>query len=478
MLRHRSELLSASAVEQIHQTSIRLLAQVGVVCPHEDALAIFEKHGVRVDGNRVYLSEDEVMACIGAAPRQFTIHARNPARDTLIGGSEAAFAPGYGAPFLVDPKVGKRLPTMADYHQLAKLAHMLPNQDISGHLLVQPGDLPADTAYLHMLQAHMVHSDKPFLGSADGSSGAHHTLQMASIVFDRDVRDWPVTIALINSLSPLGFGSHMLGALIEYARWRQPVVVAAMAMAGLTGPVTLAGVLATQNAELLTGITLAQLVAPGTPVLYGTMSSNVDLRTGALAIGSPELSLMIAAHAQLARFYGLPSRGGGALTDASSPDAQAGFESMFSLLTALSSDIDLIIHAAGILSSFMAFSYEKLVLDDEMCGMVRRFRRGMTVDEETLAYEVIVKVGPGGNFLLEDDTLERCRTEHWHPAFSDRSGLEAWMADGRRDALARANSRWRQLLEAHEDPPLDATTLRQLQAFVDEHANPGSTLVG
>ncbi len=122
----------------------------------------------------------------------------------------------------------------------------------------------------------------------------------------------------------------------------------------------------------------------------------------------------------------------------------------------------------------MAFSYEKFVLDDEMCGMVRRFRRGMTVDEETLAYKVIVKVGPGGNFLLEDDTLKRCRTEHWHPAISDRGGLEAWMADGRRDALARANSRWRQLLEAHEDPPLDATALRQLQAFVDEHSAPSA----
>jgi trimethylamine--corrinoid protein Co-methyltransferase len=470
MLRHRYDLLSASAIEQIHQTSVRLLDQVGVVCPHEDALAIFEKHGVRVDGNRVCLSEDQVMTCVGTVPRQFTVHARNPDRDTLIGGVGPVFAPAYGAPFLVDAKVGKRPATMADYQQLAKLAHMLPNQNVSGHLLVQPGDLPADTAYLRMLQAHMVHSDKPFLGSADGSSAARHTMQMASIVFERDVRDWPVTLALINSQSPLGFGRQMLGALIEYAHWRQPVIVAAMAMAGMTGPGTLAGVLAMQNAELLTGITLAQLVAPGTPVLYGTMSSTVDMRTGALVIGSPELSLLIAAHAQLARFYGLPSRGGGALTDASSPDAQAGFESMFSLLTAVNSDIDLIIHAAGILGSFLAFSYEKLVLDDEMCGMVRRFRRGIIVDGETLAYDVIAKVGPGGNFLSEDDTLDRCRTEYWHPAFGDRGGVEAWMADGRRDALARASDRCQRLLEAHEDPPLDPTTLRRLAAFVAEHA--------
>jgi trimethylamine--corrinoid protein Co-methyltransferase len=194
------------------------------------------------------------------------------------------------------------------------------------------------------------------------------------------------------------------------------------------------------------------------------------MKTGALAIGGPELAMVVVATAQIARHYGLPSRSGGALTDANSPDAQAGFESMLGLLTTVNSGVDFVLHAAGILSSYLAFSYEKFVLDDEMCGMVRRLRRGIAVTPETLAYDVIAEVGPGGNFLIEPQTLERCRSEFWMPAVSDRYGLEAWMEGGRQDAAARARQRWQQLLAEHQDPPLDATTARQLQAFVAERS--------
>ena len=246
------------------------------------------------------------------------------------------------------------------------------------------------------------------------------------------------------------------------------MIIAALAMAGSTGPITLAGVLAMQNAELLAGIILAQLVSPGTPVVFGSTSTSIDLRSGSLAIGSPELCLLIVAHAQLARYYQLPSRSGGALTDACSADAQAGSESMFSLLTTAMSGVDLVLHAAGILGSYLAISFEKCVLDDEMCGMVRRFRRGIAVAPDTLAYDVIASVGPGGDYLAEPHTVERCRSEFWSPAVSSRQGLEAWMAGGRQDAVARARSRWQTLLAEHQDPPLDETIARQLQTFVTQ----------
>jgi trimethylamine--corrinoid protein Co-methyltransferase len=468
-----SELLSTEDVKQIHQTSMRLLADVGVEFPHEDVLGAFRKHGVRTDGSRVYLSEEQVMRALGTVPAQFAIHARNPDRSVTVGDGEPVFAPGYGAPFLVHAQVGKREPSMEDYDALAQLAHALPNQDLSGHLMVQPGDVPAHTAYLHMLHAHMVHSDKPFIGSTEGKAGAQHTMEMASILFGEAVWDRPVTIGLVNSLSPLGYSVEMLEALMEYARWRQPIMIAALVMAGSTGPVTLAGVLAMQNAELLAGIALAQLMSPGTPIVYGSTSTNIDMKSGALAIGSPELSLLTVAHTQMARHYGLPSRSGGALTDASYPDAQAGYESMLSLMTAANSGADFVLHAGGILSSYLAFSYEKFVLDDEMCGMVRRLRRGITVMPETLAYEVTAGVGPNGNFLTETHTLKRCRTEFWQPSVSDRSGLEAWMTEGRPDAVARARQRWQRLLAEHEDPPLDETTSRQLASFVEKHTTLG-----
>ncbi|HEY72631.1 MAG: hypothetical protein DRJ03_25855 [Chloroflexi bacterium] len=315
-----------------------------------------------------------------------------------------------------------------------------------------------------------MHSDKPFIGSSERAVGAYHTMEMASILFGEDrVKEQPVTIGLINSFSPLGYSGEMLQALMEYARWRQPVIIAALAMAGSTGPITLAGVLAMQTAELLAGIALTQLISPGAPAIFGSTSTNIDMRSGALAIGAPELSLMIAAHAQLARHYGLPSRSGGALTDASYPDAQAGFESMLALLTTINSGVDFVLHAGGILSSYLAFSYEKFVLDDEMCGMVRRLQRGIEVTPETLAYDVITQVGSGGNYLAEMHTVKRCRTEFWQPAICDRSGVEAWMAGGRQDAVARARQRWQKLLEEHEDPSLDEATARQLQEFVEEN---------
>ncbi|MGD8465724.1 MAG: trimethylamine methyltransferase family protein [Anaerolineae bacterium] len=463
------EILTAEEIEQIHQASMRLLEKVGVEFPYDGALDIFQKHGVKTEGTRVYLTEDQLMKALETVPSQFTIHARNPERSVTVGGGRPVFVPGYGAPFLVDAEVGKREPTMEDYHNLVKIAQALPNQDMSGHLIVEPSGVAAGTAHVRMLHAHFVHSDKPFIGSAAGKKGAQDTMAMARILFGGDLGDKAVTISLINSLSPLGYSTEMLEALIEFAKVRQPVVIAALMMAGSTGPVTLAGVLASQTAELLAGVALTQLISPAAPVVFGSTSTNIDMKSGALAIGSPELSQLISAHGQLARYYKLPSRSGGALTDASYPDAQAGFESMLSLQTTVNSGIDFILHAGGILSSYLAFSYEKLVLDDEMCGMVRWLKQGIVVEPDTLAYDVIANVGPGGNYLMEMHTVKRCRKEFWTPAVCDRGGLEAWMQGGRQDAVARARKRWQKLVAEHEDPALDETIARQLEDFVKEH---------
>ena len=470
------EILSTEQIQQIHDTSMKLLAEVGVQFPYEPALAAFQKHGVKTDGQRVYLSEDQVMNALDSVPGQFTIHARNPEHDVVVGGGRPVFAPGYGAPFLVDATpsegsvLGKRAPTMEDYVNLVKIAHALPNQDMSGHLIVEPDVADADTVHVRMLEAHMVHSDKAFIGSAAGKRGALDTFEMARILFGGDL-DRPVTICLVNSLTPLGYSTEMLEALVEYGRAGQPMVIAALAMAGSTAPITLAGTLATQTAELLAGITLTQLINPGTPVVFGSTSTNIDMKSGALAIGSPELSQMILAHAQLARHYGLPSRSGGALTDASYPDAQAGFESMLSLLTTVNAGVDFVLHAGGILSSYLAFSYEKLVLDDEMCGMVRRLKQGIDVGADTLAYDIIANVGPGGNYLMEMHTVKRCRKEFWTPQLCDRGGLEAWMQAGMPTAVDRARERWQALLAGHEDPALDGTIRKQIEAYVEAQAS-------
>jgi trimethylamine--corrinoid protein Co-methyltransferase len=468
MYRPKCEYLSSNDVQAIHNTSMRILAEVGIRIPEDSALATFKKHGFKIDGQKVYFREDQVMDAVKKAPSQFTIHARNPARDVCIGDGEPVFAPGYGPPFLVDPEKGQLFPTMEDFRKLVKLAHMLPNQDLSGHLMVQPHDVPGSIAHLHMLHAAMLHSDKPFIGSSNGTGGSQQTLEMIHILFGEDP-EFPVTVGIINPLSPLSYASDMIEALMTYARAGQPVVISTLIMAGSTGPITLAGVLAQQNAEILAGVVLAQLGRPGTPVLYGSTSTNIDMRSGALAIGSPELSACISAHAQLARFYELPSRSGGSLTDSASTDAQAGFESMFSLLTTMYSGIDFVLHSAGILGGYMGFSYEKFVLDDEMCGMLRRFFQGIKVDPETLAYDVIARVGHDGHFLGEMHTRQRCRTEFWQPQVANRTGLGAWSTNGKHDATSHAQERWQALLAEHEDPPIDELVVRQLTSYLEKN---------
>jgi trimethylamine--corrinoid protein Co-methyltransferase len=461
------EFLSPTDLEAIHQTSMDILAKIGICFPHPQAVKVFQKHGFKTEDQQVYLEEKQIMELIGHVPSQFTIQARNPNRSVTVGNGLPVFAPGYGAPFLIDPKQGKQIPTIEDYQNLVRLAHSLPNQDLSGYLLVEPHDIHPGMAQLYMLQANIRYSDKPFLGSTEGAVGAAYTLDLLKILHG-DTTDKHYTLGVINPLSPLRYSTDMLEALMVYAQGNQPLTFATLIMAGSTGPITLPGVIALQNAELLAGIALAQLIKPGLPILYGSSSTNIDMKTGGLAVGSPELSLCIAAHAQLARRYNLPSRAGGALTDASVLDAQAGYESMFSLLTAINSGIDFILHSAGIMCSYLAFSYEKFVMDDELCGMVKHYRRGLDVTEESLAFESIQQNGDKGHFLQNSLTRERCRTEFWLPNISDRSGLEAWWGGDRLDTTARSRLRWQTLLDEYQEPKLDQLIDQQIQDYISD----------
>ena len=461
------QLLSPQQIEDIHQATLDILGEIGVRFPDQEVREICKRHGLRTDGQLVFFTPDQIEQALDLAPRTFTLCARNPARDVCFGEGNTVFAPGYGAPFLIDPQEGKRLPSLGDYRRLTSLVQMLPNQDLTGYLLVEPQDVPPEAAPLYMLEANLLYADKPFIGSAENGTAARDTIRMAEILFGSPLKQ-PVTLGVISALSPLAYSPDMTQAVLTFARAGQPMIFANLVMAGSTGPITLAGTIAQQNAELLAGITLAQLVRPGIPVLYGTTSTSIDMRSGSLVLGGPELSLVVSAHAQLARYYGLPSRSGGALTDASTVDAQAGYESMFGLLSAVSSGIDFILHAAGILSSYLAFSYEKLILDDEICGMVRHYQQGLEVNADTLALPVIKAVGPGGHFLNQPQTVKRCRTEFWQPALADRSGLEAYWSGEQLDAAARAGKRWRALLEEYQRPALDSLLEAQIQDYLTD----------
>ncbi|MFZ5944698.1 MAG: trimethylamine methyltransferase family protein [Bacillota bacterium] len=464
------DILGEEEIKLIHGTTIEILRRVGIEVRYTPALEAFKKAGARIEGTRVFLNPKLVEDQLKSVPKQFTLHARNPAKNVLIGGPHPVLAPGYGAPFVTDGERGKRKATYQDYENFTKLAGASSNLSMTGGVLVEPNDLPDRIRHAKMIYACIKNSDKCFMGSASGSQKALESINMAQILFgpEHSLAQKPVLISLINTITPLILDERMLGALMEYALSGQAVIIASLGMAGATSPASLVGTLAVQNAEILAGIVLTQIVRSGAPVVYGSASSITEMRYGSLAIGAPETSLITSASAQLAAYYGLPSRGGGAITDSKVPDAQAGWESMMNLLTAVKSGINFILHAAGILEYYMTMSYEKFIMDDELCGMALRIKKGIEVNKASLALPVIEKVGPGGHFLDQDHTLHTYKREFWRPDISHRGTYDHWRMKGSPTTFELAREKYQRVLKEYEPPSLEANINRSLQDFIQE----------
>jgi len=465
----RYAILTKTQVEKVHETSLQILDQIGVDFSYPPALKVLKKGGAKVDGERVYFPPKLVEGQINKAPSQFTLYARNPENNVTIGGHHMVFTPGYGAPFATDLDNGRRYATLNDFENFVKLTGASVNQNILSGNVVEPNDIPHEIRHAQMLYTSVKYSDKCFMGSAMGAQAAKDSIRMASILFgsEAELAGKPRFISILCSLSPLKYDLRMLGALMEYAKAGQPQLISSLSIAGATGPVTLAGNLALQNAEVLAGIVLTQLVREGTPVIFAGASSNAEMRSGALSIGSPEMAMNTAATGQMARYYKLPVRSGGAVCDAKSPDAQAAYESMMVLLMARVCGINFVLHSAGILESYNCMSYEKFVIDDELCGMVKRIQRGFDVNPDTLALDVIKNVGPGGHFLDKDHTFDHFRTEFYQPRLSNRDDFVTWQASGSPQSAEAANKKFKEILSTYEPPELPANVDKDLLKFID-----------
>jgi trimethylamine--corrinoid protein Co-methyltransferase len=464
----RMPTLTEAQMTKIHDAAMNILSSVGVAFNEEESLDIFKKNGFKVDGKTVFFSENKVRGALESAPQRFTLAARNQANSVELGDDDFAFVPGYGAPFIITSDGQKRDATMEDYDNFCKLVQTSKYIDMNGFMMVEPSDIPSETAHLDMLLSSIVLCDKPFMGSPISKEGARDAIEMAGLVWGgKDkIKDTPVTVSLINSLSPLQFSEEMASSLIELARYGQACVLASLAMAGASGPVELAGVLAMQNAEILAGLTLAQLVRPGVPIIYGSTSSPMDMRTGGLSIGAPELSMIVSCTAQMARFYSLPSRSGGGLTDANFPDAQAGIESAMALITAARNGINFILHACGILGAYVAMSYEKFIIDEELCGMVKKLIESIEISDETIDLPTIEEVGIGGNYLTQPKTFELCRTAFFLPELMTVQDYDSWQSAGGKRADERASDLLNKRLANYEKPDIDPAIESELSEYV------------
>ncbi|GAB6154332.1 glycine betaine--corrinoid protein methyltransferase [Desulfosporosinus burensis] len=452
-------------IEKIKAASLEILERTGVSIDHTVAREVLLAAGAKVEGERVYFPPKLVMEALAKAPRQFTIHARNPSNNVTVGAGDPVLAPGYGAPYVTLASGLRRKATFVDFIKFAKLSGSSANMGISGGVLVEPSDVAEKDRHKAMLYACLVNSDKPFMGSVTGEKHAKDTLRMAGILFDgeKGILKQPVMISLINTITPLMLDERMVGALIAYAEAGQPVIIASLGIAGATSPTTLAGALALQNTEILAGITLAQTIREGTPVVYGSASSITEMRNGSLSIGAPEGAWIIATAVQIAHSYGLPCRAGGCLTDSKILDLQASYESMMNLQAAGLAGVDFVLHAAGILESYMSMSMEKFMMDDELCSMVRRFLRGTNLDVKDLAVQLIHDVGPGGQFLTSDHTYQNFRTEFWQPTLSNRETYDQWRLNGSLPMLSQAEKRVNEIVDNYEIPYLDKSIERKLK---------------
>lgn len=459
--------LTPDQVQAVHDHSIKILEEVGVEFGYEPAVEVFKKHGLRVEGQRVYFTREFIEEQVKKAPAQFTLHARNPEHNLICGGDSIIYMPGYGAPFVHEADGKRRNATMEDYNNFVKLAGASQNLHMTGGNVVEPTDVDDRIRHLKMIYSHITNSDKCFMGSASGREKAEDSIELAALLHGgKDViRENPALICLINSVTPLKYDDRMLGALMAYAEAKQPVVIASLVMSGSTGPATLAGALALQNAEVLAGIALAQSITPGTPVVYGSTSAITDMGTGSLSIGNPENSLFTSASAQLARFYGVPSRGGGGLTDSKIADAQAGYESMMVLMAASTTGINFVLHTAGILQYYMSMSYEKFIVDDEIAGMILRYLKGFDFAEDKFALEVISEVGPGGHFLTQKHTRKNHKVELRRPLLSDRQSYDGW-AKEKLDTNYLAKRRWQDVLASYQPPALEPAVDQAITEFI------------
>lgn len=464
------EILSLDHVEAIHGSSLRILSEIGMEVLGDRALDALAAAGTTVDRltRNVRIDPAQVESLVALAPPEFRLHARNPERDLVFGGRNLVFGAVGGPAFVSDLDRGRRAGTFADFVDYVRIIGALDIIHQEGGGPLEPTDLPVETRHLDMYRTFAVELDKTWQCLGFGARPVDDALQVVALIrgVDREtlVRE-PSLMTVINTNSPLRLDGPMSDGLIEMALHGQPVVATPFTLAGAMSPVSLAGALAQQNAEALFLVALAQIVRPGAPMVYGAFTSNVDMRTGAPAFGTPEAVKGAIASGQLARRYGLPWRSSNT-TASNVVDAQAAYESEMAVWGALMGGVNLLYQGAGWLEGGLTASFEKLIIDAEILQMLSEVLQPLPVDAASLGFDAIAEVGPGGHFFGTAHTLERYETAFYRPLVSDWRNFETWEADGARTATERANTIWKRLLAEAVPPALDPAIAEALDAFV------------
>jgi trimethylamine--corrinoid protein Co-methyltransferase len=455
-------------LQRIERAADRILAETGIEF-RDDPVALdhWRRAGAEVNGTLVRFPHGLLREVLKTAPAEFTQHARNPERSVRIGGPNVVFAPAYGSPFVMDLDRGRRFGTLEDFRNFIKLAQASPWFHHSGGTICEPTDIAVNKRHLDMIYAHAKYSDRAFLGSVTAEERAEDSVEMARLLFGPDFADKNcVIMGNFNVNSPLVWDGTMTRGMRAYARAGQGTIVVPFILGGAMGPVTTAGAIAQALAETMAGCALTQLERPGAPVIFGNFLSSMSLRSGAPTFGTPEPAVGSLVIGQLARRLNLPLRCSGNFTTSKLPDAQAMTEGTMSMLAAVHCGANYILHSAGFLDGLLSMSYEKFVMDTDLCGALHSYLAGVQVDDNQLAVEAFSEVGPGNHFFGCSHTLANYETAFWDSDLADNEPFEKWEAEGSVDAAARANRLWKKRLAEYEAPPLDPGTDEALCDYI------------
>ncbi len=464
------EVLSADQLEAIHSTSLRIIEELGMEVMSARALGVFKAAGAQVDPSthNVRLDRALVERALRSAPASFVLTPRNEANRVTLGANHLNFGLVAGPPNVHDCERGRRPGNFRDYCDFIRLAQYFNVMHLIGNQVCAPTELPANTRHLDTYRANLEYSDKVYHCTAIGAGRALDGIRMMAIsrgLTLSQIAESPGVITIISVNSPRRFDEAMLDGLITMAEYGQAVVITPFTLMGAMAPASLAAALAQQNAEALFGIVLAQLVRPGTPVVYGAFTSNVDMRSGAPAFGTPENAKANIASGQLARRYRLPYRTSNA-SASNAADAQGAYETEMSLWGAVLGHGNLVYHAAGWQEGGLTASFEKFILDVEMLQLMIEFLKPIVVDERELGFDAIKGVATGGHFFGEPHTMERYEHAFYRPLVSNWQNYESWQIGGGKDATQRATDLWKQALIEYQEPALDPAIREALDGYV------------
>lgn len=470
-----TKLVSDDQLEAIHRASLKVLAEVGMDFMLPEALDILRKAGAKIEGERVRFDPAMIEEAISHAPAEFTVHGRSAARDMRVGGPNIVFGTVGSPPNAHDRDGGRRTGNRADFQKFIKMAHHFNAIDFMSGYPVEPIDVHPGIRHLEVLSDVVKLTDKPFIAYSLGLERIRDALEIARIasgITYEQMAKRPTLMTIVNTNSPLKLDNNMLIGMIEMCRLNQPVCVTPFTLAGAMAPVTVAGALVQQNAEALAGLAFCQLVNKGAPVMYGGFTSNVDMKSGAPAFGTPEYMQSTIIGGQLARRYGIPFRTSNT-NAANTMDAQAAYESVFSLWGLTMGGGNFIMHGAGWMEGGLVASFEKFILDCDLIQMVKAFLKPVEINEDALGVDAIKEVGPGGHFFGAAHTLARYTDAFYSPLVSDWRNYQQWSAAGSPDAYGRANTLYKQALAEYQPPPLDPAIAEEMDAFVKRRVAEG-----